>query len=181
MAAPLMWDTTLLDEATTPPLRVVLGTLLSRADGADVAMAQVRLGHVDLSELELRRVRCRLLLGHLDVATLTALGPSSVDAQRRLQAIARFLDSGRLDIRAAGLLRWKPDFSVFRLPGSDDAVALVGAHYFSDPDVVGGPALTCVLRTRTSVQRVQRRFTELWRHARDVRDVVRAELRNFGV
>lgn len=180
MAAPLMWDTTLLDEGTAPPLRLVLGTLLSRADHADVAIAQVRLAHVDLVELELQRVRCRLLLGHLDVAALAALGPSSAEARGRLLAIARFLDSGRLDIRAAGLLRWKPDFSVYRLPAPHDAVALVGAHYFIDPDVVGGPALTCVLRTPVSVQRVQRRFAELWHQARDVREVVRAELRNFG-
>lgn len=180
MAAPLMCDTTLLDEATTPGMRVVLGTLLTRADHADVAMAQVRLAHVDLAELELRRVHCRLLLGHLDVAALSALGADTPAAAARLRATARFLDSGRLDIRAAGLLRWKPDFSVFRLPPPQGAVALVGAHYFSDPDVTGGPALTCVLRTSASVQRVQRRFEDLWTLARDVRDVVRAELRNVG-
>lgn len=175
-----MWDTTLLDEGTQPALRAVLGTLLTGAERADVAIAQVRLAHVDLGELELQRVHCRLLLGHLDVAALTALGPSSDVAGARLLAIARFLDSGRLDIRAAGLLRWKPDFSVFRLPAPHPPIALVGAHYFSDPDVVGGPALTCVLRAPAAVRRVQRRFGELWNGARDVRDVVRAELRNLG-
>lgn len=180
MAAPLTWDTTLLDEGVVPPLGSVLGTLLSRAAHADLAIAHVRLAHVDLTPLDLRHVRCRLLLGHLDVEALNALGGAGPDARQRLLAIARFLDSGRLDIRAAGLLRWKPDFSVFRLPAPHGTVALVGAHYFVDPDVVGGPALTCVLRTSASVERVQRRFEELWSRARDVSDVVRGELRAFG-
>lgn len=181
MAATLTWDSTLLDEAVSPPLGHVLGTLLSRAERADLAVAHVRLAHVDLSALDLRRVQCRLLLGHLDVEALTALSGRCDAAAARLASIARFLDSGRLDIRAAGLQRWKPDFSAFTLPHDHGAVALVGAHYFTDPDVVGGPALTCVLRTRASIERVQRRFEELWLHGRDVRDVVRSELRRFGV
>lgn len=175
MAAPLNFAL-LLDEAATPPLRTVIGALLAKAVSAHVAIAHVRLGHVDLSDVELQRVRCRLLLGHLDVESLSGLG----GAGPRLGSTARFLDSGRLEIRAAGLLRWKPDFSVFELPPPHGSIALVGAHYFGDPDVRGGPALTCVVRGPAAVTRVRRRFDELWLAARDVNDVVRAELRALG-
>lgn len=175
MAATL--STVLLDETAQPRLRHVIGVLLARADRAYVAIDHVRLAHVDLAAGELRRVQCQLLLGRLDVDALEGLGRGSPPP--RVAAIAEFLDSGRLDIRAGGLLRWKPDFSVFELPPPHEPVALVGAHYFVDPDVVHGPALTCVIRSAAAVARLRRRFQELWLRGRDVRDVVRAELASF--
>jgi hypothetical protein len=78
------------------------------------------------------------------------------------------------------LLRWRPDFSVFELPAPDGPVSLVGALYFSDAAVAGGPALTCVIRAPAAVQRLQRRFADLWSCARDVNDVLRTELVALG-
>src|SRR5512147_1787924 len=153
MAETLNFDAVVLDEAATPPLRLVIGSLLSRAVRADVAVEHVRLAHLDLTAPELRHVHCRLLLGRLDVDALSDLAVAT-RAARPLRAIGEFLESGRLEVRAAGLLRWRPDFSVFELPAPDGPVSLVGALYFSDAAVAGGPALTCVIRAPAAVQRL---------------------------
>jgi hypothetical protein len=179
VAEALNFDAILLDEAATPPLRLVIGSLLSRAVRAAVAIEHVRLAAVDLTAPELRHVRCRLLMGRLDVEALSDLAIAD-QASRRLRAIGDFLQSGRLEVRAAGLLRWRPDFSVFELPPPHGPVALVGALYFSDAAVVGGPALTCVIRSPAAVTRLCHRFDDLWGRARDVGDVLRAELGAIG-
>ena len=175
MAEALKFDAVVLDEAASPPLRLLIGRLLSIADRADVAVEHVRLGAVDLTAPELKRVQVRLLVGRLDVAELADLD-LALAPQQRLGTIADFLDSGRLDLRAAGLLRWRPDFGVFELPPPHGPIALVGAIYFHDAAVTGGPALTCILRSPAAIARLRRRFDELWVQARDVRDVLRAEL-----
>ena len=172
MAEALNLDALVLDETASPPLRLLIGQLLSVAERAEVAIENIRLGAVDLTAPELQRVTCRLLIGRLDVTTLTDLDLAEAP-ERRLRTIADFLDSGRLDIRAAGLLRWRPDFGVFELPPPHGAIALVGAIYFHD---AGGTALTCILRSPAAIARLRRRFDELWVGARDVRDVLRAEL-----
>lgn len=169
----------LFDELAGPPLRQVIGGLLAAAVSADVAIAHVRLAAIDLDAGELRRVRCRLLMGQLDVAALAELRPRA-EAALHLRTIARFLDSGRREVRSAGLLRWRPDFSIFVLPPPHQPVALVGALYFADAAVAGGPALTCVVRGPAAVARLRRRFDDLWVRARDVGDVVRAELAARG-
>jgi hypothetical protein len=179
MVEALNFDAIVLDEAGAPPLRLVIGSLLSRARRADVAIEHIRLAAVDLTAPELRQVHCRLLMGHLDVEALSDLAIAD-QAARRLRAIGDFLESGRLEVRAAGLLRWRPDFSVFELPPPHGVVALVGALYFSDAAVVGGPALTCVIRSPAAVARLHRRFADLWVRARDVGDVLRSELTALG-
>jgi hypothetical protein len=179
MAETLNFDAVVLDEAGVPPLRLVIGSLLSRAVAADVAIEHVRLAAVDLTAPELGHVRCRILMGRLDVEALSDLAVAD-RASRRLRHIGDFLQSGRLEVRAAGLLRWRPDFSVFQLPPPHGSVALVGALYFSDAAVVGGPALTCVIRAPAAVTRLRHRFADLWSQARDVGDVLRAELAALG-
>lgn len=179
MAEGLNFDAVVLDECASPPLRIVIGALLSAAVSADVAIEHVRLAAVDLTAPELQRVHCRLLMGRLDVLALSELAVTD-EAAARLQAISAFLDSGRLDVRAAGLLRWRPDFSIFELPPPRGSVALVGALYFSDAAVAGGPALTCIIRAPAAVGRLKRRFDELWVGARDVRDVLRSELTSLA-
>ena len=58
----------LLHEHSEPTLRQVIGTLLSRSARADFAVGNVRLAAIDLSAVELGRVRsCRLLLDRLDI------------------------------------------------------------------------------------------------------------------
>jgi len=180
MAETLNFDAVILDEAASPPLRLVIGSLLSRALHADVAVEHVRLAGLDLTAPELRRVRCRLLIGRLDVEDLSDLAVAD-PAANRLQAIGDFLESGRLEVRAAGLLRWRPDFAVFELPPPHGSVALVGALYFTDAAVVGGPALTCALRAPVAAARLRRRFDDLWNQARDVGDVLHTELTALGI
>jgi hypothetical protein len=175
MAEALNLDAVVLDESTGPPLRWLIGALLAAAVRADVAIEHVRLGAVDLTAPELQSVFCRLLLGRLDVGALAELERAGAPEQR-LAAIAAFLDSGRLDVRAAGVLRWRPDFAVFELPPPQAPVALIGALYFHDAAVGGGPALTCVIRSPAAIARLRRRFEELWERGRDVSDVLRAEL-----
>ena len=180
MAQTLSFDTVILDEAAAPPLRLVIGSLLSRAHHADVAMEHVRLARLDLTAPELRQVHCRLLMGSLDVSALSDLAVAD-QAAPRLGAIGDFMRSGRLEVRVGGLLRWRPDFAVFELPPPHGTIALVGAIYFADAAVAGGPALTCVIRAPAAVARLRRRFDELWGHARDVGDVIRHELTAPGI
>src|SRR3990172_5211803 len=94
MAETLNFDAVVLDEAATPPLRLVIGALLSAALRADVAIEHVRLAAVDLTAPELQRVHCRLLMGRLDVVALSDLAAADEAAARR-RAIADFLESGR--------------------------------------------------------------------------------------
>jgi len=179
MAEALNFDAIVLDELATPPLRLVIGSLLSRSVRAHVALEHVRLAAVDLTAPELNRVNCRMLMGRLDVEALSELATAS-QAAPRLRALGDFLQSGRLELRAAGLLRWRPDFAVFELPPPHGAVALVGALYFSNAAVVGGPALTCIICAPAAVERLRRRFEDLWNRARDVGDVLHAELGSLG-
>lgn len=180
MAQTLNFDAVILDEAGAPPLRLVIGSLLSRARRAAVAVDHVRLAGLDLTAPELRQVHCRLLMGSLDVEALSDLAAAD-QAAPRLGAIGAFIQSGRLEVRVGGLLRWRPDFAVFELPPPHGAIALVGALYFTDAAVAGGPALTCVIRAPAAVARLSRRFDELWGRARDVGDVIRSELTTLGM
>lgn len=180
MVETLNFDAVILDEAAAPPLRLVIGSLLSRARQADVAVDHVRLAGLDLTAPELRSVHCRLLMGALDVEALSDLAAAD-QAAPRLGAIGDFLRSGRLDVRVGGLLRWRPDFAVFELPPPHGSIALVGALYFTDAAVVGGPALTCVIRAPAAVARLRRRFEDVWARARDVGDVLRTELSALGM
>src|SRR5204862_7396660 len=63
----------LLDERTSN-MRNVIGDLLQRASHADFAVARIRLAAVSLSAAELQHVRCRVVLGRLDVASLDIEG-----------------------------------------------------------------------------------------------------------
>jgi hypothetical protein len=177
--------TLLLDDRTDPPLRTLIGALLARATTADFAISRMRLDGLDLGDGELSRIqRCRVLLGRLDARTLEELmrGDGYGPARRHhLRALRDFLASGRVEVRAAGVVAWNPDFSI--LDGLHDApaqtVALIGAHYFLRPYPIDGVALTTMLTAPTPVARVRVRFDELWDQGYDVGEVVRAALDHF--
>ncbi|HEX7091525.1 MAG TPA: hypothetical protein VF192_15400 [Longimicrobiales bacterium] len=170
----------LLDERSTPPLRDVIGLLLGSAREACFAVQRIRLAGIDLGASELAGVRrCRVLLGRLD-ADVLADAQAAAHAgglRRNLEALAAFLASGRVEVRAAGREAWVPDFSVFLgvpaglAPGG--SVAVVGGHYFLRPFPVGGPSLTCVLPDAGAARAAARRFEELWAVGYDVLPVVR--------
>lgn len=163
----------LIDEASVPSVRRVLGDLLTRSVMADFAVAKVRLAGLDLQETELKTLQsCRLLLGRLDAETLADIrtGP----AARHVPALRRFLDSGRVEIRAAGAGAWSPDFSI--LQTIDGARLLVGGHYFGRPEPAGGAVFTCVLTTPAAVGRARHRFLQLWDAGYDVLPIIRGAL-----
>ena len=173
---------TLLDETSTPPLREVIGVLLSRARRADFAIGNVRLAAIDLSDVELAQLEsCRLLLDRLDVnmlADAASARGSDAYAARSLDVLHGFACSGRLEVRAAGGIGWSPDFSVLHeLPISalapDGAACLVGAHYFSRPVVSDGVSLTCALTGAAAVRTAARHFDALWVRSHDVLPVLR--------
>jgi hypothetical protein len=172
----------LLDDRTDPPLRTLIGTLLARATTAEFAISRMRLDGLDLGGGELSRIqRCRVLLGRLDARALEELmgGDHHGPARRHhLRALREFLSSGRVEVRASGVIAWNPDFSI--LGGLHDApaeaVALVGAHYFLRPFPIDGVALTTMITAPGTVDRVRTRFEELWEEGYDVGDVVRAAL-----
>jgi hypothetical protein len=169
----------LLDEETDPPLRSVIGRLMASATTADFAVAAARLAAIDLTEEETAGVaRCRILLGRLDAQELASLGEHRAALRPQLLVLQRFLLSGRVEVRSAGMAAWLPDFSVYSglRHGAAREVCVVGAHYFRVPWIEDGPSLTCVLSSQPAVTRAQRRFERLWEHAHDVMPAVVAAL-----
>jgi hypothetical protein len=175
----------LVDDRADPPLRDLITALLARATTADFAIARLRLDGLDLGGGELGLIqRCRVLLGRLDARTLEEMmggGSRGPARQHALHALREFLTSGRVEVRAAGVVTWNPDFSILNglADAPANAVALVGAHYFLRPYPVDGAAFTMMLTTPAPLAQVRARFEELWDQGYDVGEVVRAALDNL--
>ena len=161
-----------VDERGAVPVRDRIGRLLSGASTADFAVARIRLAALDLQPGEVAGLdRCRVLLGQLDAGTLLEVAEAvPMTARGRLEVLASWARSGRLEVRSAGIAGWTPDFSVFR--GPSDA-ALLGAHYFGSSHPSVGPSLTAVLRERHTIDLMAARFDELWALGHDVLPAVR--------
>ncbi len=166
----------LLDERSTPSLRQVLGTTLARASQADFAVSRIRLAGIDLAADEMSRVQtCRVLVGKLDIDALADAGTRAATMSRN-DLFLQLFDSGRLEVRAAGLQSWYPDFSILRGLAGGGAVTVLGAHYFGRPHPTMGPSLTCILTDPRTAASATARFDELWHQAYDVSQVVRQAL-----
>jgi hypothetical protein len=176
---------TLLDETARPTLRERIGRLLSECSRAEIAVGSIRLAVLDLTEQETRGVeRCRILLGRLEARALSDLALSDANLEDQLRALLAFLESGRVEIRSAGLGAWSPDFSIYRgrAAASDGAgyrgrapasgTCLVGAHYFREPPSPGGPAFTALLTDAHSIATALARFEALWERSHDVLEPV---------
>lgn len=177
-------NTVLLDDRSDPPLRTLIGALLERAATADFAISRLRLDGLDLGGPELERLqRCRVLLGRLDARALEEMmgGGHGPARQHHLRTLGEFLASGRVEVRAAGVVAWNPDFSILgHLDGAPaDAVALVGAHYFLRPFPIDGVALTTLHTDPATIAHLQTRFDEIWEEGYDVGEVVRAALEHL--
>lgn len=158
----------LIDQRSVPTLRERIGRLLATCHSADIAVSHIRMTAVDLTDRETVSVtRARILLARLEARALGELGPDH-------GPLRRFLESGRVQVRSAGIGAWTPDFSIYRGSCAGD-VCLVGAHWFREP-VVPGPAFTAVLTDPESVATALRRFDELWRRGHDVLEPVIAAL-----
>ena len=174
----------LLDERSRPPLRAVIGTLLASCDEADVAVTHVRIAALDLRADEVARVqRCRFLLGRLDAHSLSTAVPSGEDRRERVAVLLRFLRSGAIEVRSAGMCAWTPDFSIYRgLRGDGDihSACLIGAHYFHGPAEYG-PSFTLAIDDDVAVRRAERRFEEMWKRSHDALPAVVHAIEQFAL
>jgi len=107
----------LLDDRARPDFRDVFGTLASQSTDIAIAITRVRLSTMNLTESELRSVvHFRVLVAEMNAIQLAAEARGLVnDPARapRLPLLQRMLESGRLQVRAAPLAGWSPDFTVF--------------------------------------------------------------------
>jgi hypothetical protein len=169
--------TDIIDEHAQPPLRRRLGRLLHDAHYADFAVTRIRIAGIDLDDDEIAGLtRCRVLVAHLNADTLAEAADAGMlrpEHRRNLRVLLRFVDSGRLQLRAAGVGAWVPDFSVFH--GDADALIL-GAHYFGRTYPAVGPSFTCITRETAAVRTAARRFEDLWHEGRDVLPAIRGTL-----
>jgi hypothetical protein len=164
-----------LTETSDPSLRYVIGALLTRSESADVAIANIRLSHIDIDAGELAHVRMRILLGRFEAAHT-----SDPLLAARMEGLAALVLSGAVQLRSAGMGTWLPDFSVYRLDGATPrAACLVGAHYFGEPPC-SGPCLTSVHTDAHSVGTAAARFNELWDMGHDVSAVIAQAMRQMS-
>jgi hypothetical protein len=168
----------LLDETRLPPLRQVIGRLMSVATHVDFAVSNVRLAAIDIGEAETGSIAsCRFLLARLDARELTLLSASDARRREQLHGLRRFLESGRIEIRNAGTGAWHPDFSVYTglrgAPAAESNACLVGAHYFYQPLAASGPSFTCVLTEAAAVAAARARFQSIWEIGHDVGSIIR--------
>jgi hypothetical protein len=176
MRAPVV----LVDERHPESVRARIGELLRQADTADFAVSRIRLGALDLTARETDGVRrCRVLLGRLDAGMLLeAAEAMPVGAAERLEVLRSFAASGRLEVRAAGMAAWVPDFSLYASAGPGESagrprrrsplVALLGAHYFGSPEPFVEPSFTAMIGDPAAVRLLRDRFAELWELGHDV-------------
>ena len=165
----------LLDELSSPSVRETIGRLFATAERADLAIARVRLAAVDLDLAEIVGLqRCRLLLSRLDADLLHDGVSQDLLPERRvvLQRLFAWTQSGRLEVRSAGVLAWVPDFSVYHNVAGAGDVLLLGAHYFQSMFSGHGAELTCCLRQASAVRRAAERFEDLWDRAYDVLPII---------
>jgi len=162
---------TLFDERHQRGLPECYVRLLRGASGLDVALRRIHLP----SLLALDRGAfvglgsVRLLLAEVSAARLDAevnaviLQPEGRDMVR---ALGQMLAAGGIEVRAAPLGGWSPDFSIFRDSGDPYAV-LLGPHCFERPFPYRGPAFTS-LHDGRAASLASRRFAELWAGSHDI-------------
>jgi superfamily II DNA or RNA helicase len=167
-------------------LRDAVGPLMARAESADFAVAKLRLAAVDLRPRELGGLaRCRLLVERLDAVTRGDAQAASRDAvHARLSLLLAFLESGRVEVRVGAGRCWTPDFSLFRrIHRGDDrvvaGVAATGAHFFSKPYPITGPAVTSLTTDGPTLELLGERFEELWAAGYDVAFVLAERMRRL--
>lgn len=160
----------LFDERVRPDFRDVFGTFASRAVDIATAMGRVRLSAVDLTRLDLDRLQSfRVLVSELNAIQLdgeaVAIQADPTKAPR-VEVLRVMLESGKLEVRAAPLGGWSPDFTVFS-EADGPAALLSGYHWFERPYPHRGPALASLHRG-DAARLAARRHHELWERAHDV-------------
>ena len=160
----------LLDERSSTPFRSVFRRILAESRQLDTAILRIRLSGVDLSPEELEGLdRLRILVADLNAQTLEEEAFALLmDPGKRetLDGIQGLLSMGLLELRAAPLAGWSPDFSVFSDPGGPRAL-LLGLHWIQRPFPHRGPAWLAAFGPEEA-RRGHDRFEELWRVGHDI-------------
>jgi hypothetical protein len=160
----------LLDERTRPDFRDVFAALACRAVDIATAVTRVRLAAVDLTDIELSGLSSlRVVVAELRALQLDAEAVAiQADPRRapRVELLREMLESGRLEVRAAPLAGWSPDFTVFSDANGPWAV-LSGYHWFERPFRHRGPAFASLHRA-DAARLAARRHLDLWEAAHDV-------------
>ena len=160
----------LIDERSRPDFREVFGGMAPQAVDIATAITRVRLSTVDLTPLDLTKLEhFRVLVAELNALQLDAEARAiQADARRapRVELLRTLLEAGRLEVRAAPLAGWSPDFTVFSGASGPTAV-LTGTHWFERPYPHRGPALA-TLHGGDAARLSARRHEELWERAHDV-------------
>jgi len=159
-----------LDERHRPDFRDVFGALSRRSTEIVAAVTRVRLSTVDLGPEELKGLlSLRVLISEVNAHTLDAEVFGLLHQPRRapnVRMLTAMLGEGRLEVRAAPLGGWSPDFTVFSEAAGPTAV-LTGFHWFERPYPHRGPALAS-LHGADAARLARRRYDELWQAAHDV-------------
>lgn len=160
----------LLDERSDSDFRRTFGLLARRSSALDSAVARIRLTGLDLRSDELRSLgRIRVLLAHVSALTLRAEAEAVLADRTKaltLKRLVRRIERGNIEVRAAPLAGWAPDFSVFHRSGRP-WMLMVGLHWFARPYPHLGPALTSI-HGRSGAALAAARFDDLWRRAHDI-------------
>jgi hypothetical protein len=159
----------LIDERSRPGFRETYGAMVSRAAHLDVALTNLRLASLDLTDGEVSGIiRVRLLLAQVSAVALDAEAHAVLhrsDRADNLRRLATLLRAGRIEVRSAPLAAWAPDFSVFA-SGDGPFALVVGPHRF-EVEGIGGPTLASV-HDGADARRAAERFEELWAIAHDI-------------
>jgi hypothetical protein len=160
----------LVDERSRPDFRDLFHTLAARSTSVASAVKRVRLSALDLSAGELAAVTSfRVLVAELSVLGLDAEARALLGRPSRavmVRFLAQLLEDRVLEVRAAPLGGWSPDFTVFGDEGGPRSV-LTGFHWFERPYPHRGPALAA-LHGGDGARLAARRYDELWEQAHDV-------------
>lgn len=160
----------LLDERRRPDFRDVFGALAQRSTHILSAVTRVRLSSVDLSARELGHLESmRVLLSEVSAMGLDAEATSLVRMPARapnVRFLTGLLEGGLLEVRAAPLGGWSPDFTVFAGPQGPTHL-LAGFHAFERPFPHRGPALASV-HGEEAARLAASRHEELWARAHDI-------------
>lgn len=175
----------LIDEASNPDPRRVLGRLLRRSARFDLAVSRIRLASIDFTAQDLGRVEaCRVIVGGFDNRALVGAVGAAADVPshaRNLRALRQIIRTGRLELRSPGLWRWDPDFCLAEGPDlatwfPGGAAAMVGWLGLSGPIVCSIPRTACLVAGHRSTRRLKAGFERLWNLGHDILGVVSVAL-----
>lgn len=169
----------LFDERSEPDFRSVFGLLARRSTRLDVALTRLRLSTLDLQAEEAGHVeRIRLLLAEVNAVSLDVEAYAVLKDPARaapLRMLARLLGQGVIQVRAAPLAGWSPDFTIFGRRDGPRAV-LLGFHWLQRPFPHQGPALASLHGPREAALAAAR-FDQAWIRAHDIRPAILGILR----